>query len=433
MTAEDDLRVNLLMADLRDQLRDVAERHMNQPVRLTVTQKPSRRVLAHVDVPAFTAMPWAPKAFSATPVTAAANRMSNGTVTVVVNNETGTFSINEAKGFGRLVDVGDHGDTYNWSPPDHDIVVGRPESAQVQLLEQGPLRAVLEIVATYRIPERIDDTSHARLGEVLVPITTRLSLSAGTAYVVVETSFVNTVRDHRLRAHMPLATPTDTSFAECAFAIVPRGLYAEGGLEPAMSTFPSRRFVSAGGVTVAHEGLLEYELVDIHDGKAREIAITLLRATGMLSRVEMSTRPQPAGPPHRLEGAQMQVPITTRYAVQVDGAPGALDPYALVDALSLPCEVAGGHSANATTAGAIKLLNLELDSVELSSMRRTEGGLEVRVFDPTGDGGTVRVPSGQFWEVDLRGRGVTGDGGGITRHEGERQIAPYEIVTLRLP
>ena len=30
-----------------------------------------------------------------------------------------------------------------------------------------------------------------------------------------------------------------------------------------MTTQPSRRFVVAGGLTVAHEGLVEYELVEV--------------------------------------------------------------------------------------------------------------------------------------------------------------------------
>ena len=76
-----------------------------------------------------------------------------------------------------------------------------------------------------------------------------------------------------------------------------------GPTEVAMPTFPSRRFVQAGGLTVVHEGLLEYELVDI-DGDAATgdgrscvgLALTLLRCTGLLSQGPMATRPLPAGP-----------------------------------------------------------------------------------------------------------------------------------------
>ena len=92
-----------------------------------------------------------------------------------------------------------------------------------------------------------------------------------------------------------------------------RGLDAEGGpTERAWRTFPSRRFVRAGGLTVAHEGLLEYELVDIDDGRSHRLALTLLRCTGMLSQGPMTTRPLPAGPASPLEGPQMQGRQTVR-------------------------------------------------------------------------------------------------------------------------
>src|SRR3546814_11910631 len=100
-----------------------------------------------------------------------------------------------------------------------------------------------------------------------------------------------------MRVHLPLPSPATSSTAECAFATVERGLEAEGGAtELGLPTFPSRRFVSAGGLAVVHEGLLEYELVDIADGSATTLALTLLRRTGMLSPGPMATRPPHTGP-----------------------------------------------------------------------------------------------------------------------------------------
>ena len=117
--------------------------------------------------------------------------------------------------------------------------------------------------------------------------------------------------DHRLRVHLPLPEPAAGSDAECAFAVVHRGLDTEGRPDEfGLPTFPSRRFVSAGGLTVAHEGLLEYELVDVEgeqsDRRARTMALTLLRSTGMLSRLGMAYRPLPAGPLTPVEGLQLR-------------------------------------------------------------------------------------------------------------------------------
>ena len=157
-----------------------------------------------------------------------------------------------------------------------------------------------------------------------VEVTTRLELRAGERLVRVTTSLDNPCRDHRLRAWFPLPEAATSTRAECAFGTVERGLLAEGGAtERGLPTFPSRRFVSAGGLTVVHEGLLEYELVD--DGAA--LALTLLRANGWLSRGPMATRPEPAGPVVPLEGPQLQRRVEVRYAVQV----GPADPYRLAD------------------------------------------------------------------------------------------------------
>jgi alpha-mannosidase len=47
----------------------------------------------------------------------------------------------QATNLGRLVDDGDEGDTYNYSPPLFDSVVDWPDSCTVMLVEPGPLRA----------------------------------------------------------------------------------------------------------------------------------------------------------------------------------------------------------------------------------------------------------------------------------------------------
>jgi hypothetical protein len=47
------------------------------------------------------------------------------------------------------VDDGDAGDTYNYSPPDVDRIVDRPTSVHIDVLEGGPVRARLLVVATY--------------------------------------------------------------------------------------------------------------------------------------------------------------------------------------------------------------------------------------------------------------------------------------------
>jgi hypothetical protein len=210
--------------------------------------------------------------------------------------------------------------------------------------------------------------------------------------------------------------------AECAFATVERGLAAEGGsTELGLPTFPSRRFVSAGGLTVVHEGLLEHELVD-HDADgedARTLAITLLRATGMLSQGPMATRPLPAGPLLRMEGPQSQGRLVASFALHV----GDRDPYALADDAQLPLLVTRGGGPGAT--GALAGTALTVTGAEVSAVVREAGVLQVRLFNPTAAPATARIEGRRGWVVDLRGRPVR-------PFEDTIDLGPWEIATASL-
>ena len=72
--------------------------------------------------------------------------LANEHLRVEVDPHTGTWSIRPPtacapSGLGRLVEGGDGGDTYNYSPPAEDIVIDTPESVTVTPHESGPVRA----------------------------------------------------------------------------------------------------------------------------------------------------------------------------------------------------------------------------------------------------------------------------------------------------
>ncbi|MBO0887081.1 MAG: hypothetical protein J2O38_06750, partial [Acidimicrobiales bacterium] len=260
------------------------------------------------------------------PVRTVRGQMTNGLCTVEVDRADGTFSIDGHGGLCRLVDGGDAGDTYNWSPPDDDVLVDEPEGVEVEVPEEGPVRARIDVRRRYRWPEHVERTRRA--GSRAVEVTTSVELRAGEPFVRLTVAFDHAHRDHRLRALFPLPEPASGSLAECAFAMVERGLEAEGGEgEAGVPTFPARRFVRAGGLTIVHDGVVEYELVDVdrstEQPAAHTLAVTLLRATGMLSQEPMTTRRSSAGPTIPLEGPQLQGLRVSRLAVGV----GIEDPY----------------------------------------------------------------------------------------------------------
>ncbi len=417
----------LLSGDVRADL-DQMTATITEEVIVRVTRPAAQTLLVRTgDVAGYGYRGWDPAGADRTdepPVTATeetaagpvAAVLENGRVRVEVTRD-GTWSINGLGGFGRIVRDGDVGDTYNWCPPEHDTVIDLPDAVEVTVRETGPVRARVEIAATYPWPEP-------------TTVTTTLELHTGESLLRVETGWDNRTRDQRVRVHLPLPQTATTSRAECAFAVVERGLTAEGGpSEIAFPHFPSRRFVQAGGLTLAHEGLLEYELVDIageHDAgggapAAQTLALTLARCTGMLSQIPMRTRPLPAGPLNRLEGPQLRGPIKVRYALTLD--PDA-DGYDVVEDAFVPLIVTRAGGGTEPTSGVA--LEVELGTAKVSALRRTDGGrLELRVHNPSSTATNVGLPARTGWLVDLRGRATQ-------RFEGTVEVGPWRIATAVL-
>jgi hypothetical protein len=428
----------MVTADVRAQLEAL---HDTGPLRLKVRTPAKVTVLAPVgEVPGFGWRGWSPDdvgtldpvAVADTDAADAGPVVSNGLATLTIDPTDGTFAIDGHGGLGRLVDGGDCGDTYNWCPPTDDTLVDTPDAVEVTVVERGPVRARVLVVARYRWPAACEGLDR-RTGEVAHEVRTQLELRAGEPMVRIRVTVDNSSRDHRLRAHFPLPSPADGSRAECAYGVVERGLVAEGGpTEAPLPTYPAQRFVQAGGLTVVHDGVSEYELVDVRDGAAHELALTLLRASGMLSQRPMATRPLPAGPLIALDGSQLQQRLTLHYAVAI----GDVDPYALADEVLVPLRVAGadGHSGGTTAAAsgagdagdATDLPTvgsaLTVEGAVVSAVVREGDALVVRVFNPTSEAAEVALDGHHGWLVDLRGRPLVPFEGGFS-------LRPWGIAT----
>jgi mannosylglycerate hydrolase len=413
-------------------------------VRVQLDQRRIRRIVARVEeVPGFGWRAFAPAPL-AHPVVVREGRddgveLSNGLTTVLVDERSGTFTLDGVAGMGRVVDGGDFGDSYNYSPPAHDLLVDTPAAVTLEVTERGPVRARVVVTALFRWPDHVDAISQRREGEQSAEVSTTLELRADEPALRVTTSLRNQARDHRVRLHFPLPRPAPVSEAECAFGTVRRGLSAEGRPgERGLPTFPARRFVRAGGLTAVFDGATEYELVDVSAGRdgdagpgpagpdvrsdgttARTLALTLLRATGMLSRVGMAYRPFPAGPLLAVDGLQLLGRrVELRYAL----CPGDVDPWRLADDVLLPLETVlapgGGHLPPTGTA-------LEVAGAEVSAVRRAGPLLEVRVFNPGDRPSLVTFADRRGWTVDLRGKGVE-------PFDGSFSLRAHGIATVQL-
>jgi mannosylglycerate hydrolase len=383
-----------------------------RPLTVRVRVAPTQRVLARSGpVPGFGWRVWrdpgaatgGPPAVGvcASAVTASGTRLANGLIEVGVD-ATGLVDLSgpagSACGLNRLVEEPDGGDTYNFcgTGPARD----RPDRVELALREHGPLRGVLRVVRHYAWARVVSD----------------IEVQAGSPVVRFRTCFDHHGRDHRIRAVFPLPAPAEVTRAECAFAAVERGRPEGGPAEPESGAFPSRRFVSAGGLTVFHSGLLEYELVD--DGRA--LALTLLRAVGVLARPSLPSRPVPAGPAVPTPDAQLLGPRRFAYAAAL----GVDDPWSVADDLGSPLRAVRAEGGGPLPRVGSRL-EVDLGGACFSSLRRHRGGLELRVFNPHRYPVTVGLPGRAGSLVELTGAVVA-------RWAERFELPPGRFATARL-
>ncbi len=406
--------------------------------RLRVVARPRRRLLARVPAPAlgWTAVKPAPGRANPAIVGAASSasgRLSNGLVEVAVAGD-GTLAIDSAglrlAGVGRLVDGGDVGDSYNYAPPTLDALVERPTRIEVEAGEPGPLRASLTVIRTYAWPVGLlGDLSGRRAETVETTVRTTVELRPDEAFVRLSIEFANHSLDHRVRFHVPLAASADRTFAEGQFGVVERGTVMEGGHgEVPLATFPAHGLVAADGVAILLDHVLEYELLE-----GPELALTMLRATGLISRDRHPYRDEPAGPVIAAPTGQGLGMRRVSFALVPTsaGRPSAAI-LAALERYRSPFLVATGAGDAGLVPGSRSGLTVEGDGVVLSSLRRRDAGLELRLVNELGNEATARLegPFQTIQAVDLLGRplGTTASAPG----HAELRLRPWEIRTVRL-
>jgi alpha-mannosidase len=224
-------------------------------------------------------------------------------------------------GLNYIQDGGDCGDEYNYAPPSSDRLTS-PHLKHVTLV-QGPVQRSLEVELELKTPLTLAPGRKARSQEhVLLPITTTIVLTTGVPRVDIRTTLINTARDHRLRVHFPAPFTATTGSQDGHFEVVDRRLelpaFDDTWIEQPRPEVPQRAFtdISDGksGLMVANRGLPEVEVLKNEQGNA-EIALTLLRCVGWLSRDDFSTRKGHAGPFMETPGAQMPGQWVFEYSI----------------------------------------------------------------------------------------------------------------------
>src|SRR5690606_11566122 len=401
---------------------------------------PRRTVAALVDVPALGLASVRPVPSSGvspeTPAEGEGDVLDNGLLRAQVHAD-GTLGLRTAsgivvEGIGRIVDGGDLGDTYNYAPPAADRLVGDPLSVDVRPVWSGALVAACDIVRTYRWPASGDLERDARSeGEEDVTVATRAELRAGEPFLRLRVTFDNRCEDHRVRLHLALPRRADTSFAEGQFAITERGTTAEGGFgERPVPTFPASGFVAAGGLAVLLEHVTEYEVI----GGGRELALTLLRSVGHLSRDRNPYRDQPAGPQLPTPRAQCRGERSAGFAIMpyAGERPGS-GVLRAAEAYRHDLLTAVGYGPAAAAAPPSRAgVEIAGDGVAMTSLRARDGWIETRVV-ALRDEPVTAVLRGPFIEAvrtDLRGR--PGAALAVPAGTAALGLRPWEMATVRL-
>ncbi|MCL4529589.1 MAG: glycosyl hydrolase-related protein, partial [Chloroflexi bacterium] len=249
--------------------------------------------------------------------------ISDGTLTIT-DKRGGT----RYTGLNRFVDGGDRGDEYNFCPPLSDPqAVGRLTGVRVT---RGSVVQTIELDLELRIPaELASDRKSRSLDFVSMPITTRVTLVSGVPRVDIQTKVDNRAKDHRLRVHFPAPFATDSADYDGHFEIVNRKIglpaFDDTWMEEPRPEKPQRAFtdVSDGkrGLMIANRGLPEVEVLNLakvanlRKVEGSEIALTLLRCVGWLSRDDFPARNGYAGPFLETPAAQMQGTWTFDYSI----------------------------------------------------------------------------------------------------------------------
>jgi alpha-mannosidase len=295
-------------------------------------------------------------------------------------------------GLNRILDGGDCGDEYNYAPPTADqFTCARLKHVS---LADGPVQKSLELEMELETPLSLAPGRKARSKEqASLPIRATITLTNGVPRVDIRIALINNARDHRLRVHFPAPFAASAGNQDGHFEVVERqlGLPAFDGswVEQPRPELPQRAFtdISDGksGLMVANRGLPEVEVLKNAQGNA-EIALTLLRCVGWLSRDDFSTRKGHAGPFMETPGAQMPGKWSFDYSI-IPHAGNWSSAYGQAYAFDTPLRAVSTGIHAGKLAAALSFVESTPATFVLSAVKPTEAGHAwlVRGYNITGE------------------------------------------------
>ncbi|WP_145035354.1 alpha-mannosidase [Paenibacillus sp. Y412MC10] len=376
------------------------------------------------------------------------NVLENDLIKVEIQAD-GSFSLTDKKNgqvyrdLGVYENTGDIGNEYMYKQPDGEIpLTTKGLTAEITVLEDTPYRASVEIVHNWSIPamadSKLDEEQHelvyypnrkAQRSSEMVPmrIRTVVSLNRSGKGVEIEATLDNQAKDHRVRALFPTDLEASSHYVDSMFEVAKRDNEPAAEWENLSYTAHQQAFVDvtavAAGLTVANQGLNEYEV--LRDGR-NTIAVTLLRSVGELG--DWGYFPTPEAQCIGVHTVRMEV-----IPHQGDGiASGA---YAEAYQFQIPWTAAqtGVHTGQVASTSAPLAWSREELAFSSLKVNPNTGDLMLRWFNMAGTDAELALTS------SLPSQGVYKSN--ILEEEGAVQsfdnhgsftlpVKPYEILTL---
>ncbi|WP_324735384.1 glycoside hydrolase family 38 C-terminal domain-containing protein [Thermococcus sp. SY098] len=302
-------------------------------------------------------------------------------------NEDGTLTIEDRR-TGRmyrnlffLEDAEDVGDEYNYSPSKNpEIITTLGQKAKIKRITEDSIGFSVEVEHELRLPQSFDFERERRSEKkVSMPVNITYIIYKRSPRVDIKIEFENIAKDHRLRVHIPLPVHVETNMSDDYFGIVTRPNKIEipedlsQYSEVPESRYPMQNFVyiadDTGGVAISTRGLKEYETIQ-KDGEV-EVALTLLRSVGMLSRPGLLTRSEDAGPSFLTPEAQCLGNHIAEFSVWFTDKHDLIEAYNFSRRYQIFPPV---FSIGGIRETEISLLSLEPECLILSSFKVSEDG-----------------------------------------------------------
>ncbi len=196
-------------------------------------------------------------------------------------------------------DNGDDGDSYNYSPPERDLIVSSAGSQMSATTTQTSVSQTLSLRFTLDVPYDLEERA-AGITSGALPMQVEISLRKGEELIRFHVQVQNEVFSHRLRVLFDTGIASALSIADQPFGVIARPTSLpevevwerEQWQEKPITIEAMQSYAGLNngshGMAVMTEGVREYEIVGEH---MDTIALTLFRTFGFMGKENLLYRP----------------------------------------------------------------------------------------------------------------------------------------------